>query len=77
MSVRSKQDEQNLRDFGKRFAEVRKSKQITQQDLAADTNLSVVAIGYIETGKRWPRIGTLHKLAKTMGVKIEDLFKGL
>ena len=77
MSLRSKQDEQSLKDFGKRFAEVRKAKNITQQDLAVDTNLSVVAIGYIETGKRWPRIGTLHKLARAMGVKLEDLFKGL
>jgi transcriptional regulator with XRE-family HTH domain len=40
-------------------------------------NMSVVAIAYIETGKRWARLGTLSKIAKALKVNISDLFQGL
>lgn len=66
-----------LKAFGKRVADVRKSKGFTQKQLAAQVGVSVVAIAYIETGKRWPRLLTLSKIAKTLKVKTEDLFKGL
>ncbi len=66
-----------MKVFGKRVAELRKSRGITQQELAEDINMSVVAIAYIETGKRWARIGTLNKIAKRLNVDMSDLFKGL
>lgn len=66
-----------MKVFGKRVAEVRKSRDITQQQLAELTGMSVVAIAYIETGKRWARMGTLSKIAKNLQVDIHDLFKGL
>lgn len=71
------QETKLLRSFGKRVAEVRKSRGITQQDLAQRINMSVVAIAYIETGKRWPRIETIDKIAKTLSVPIADLLKGI
>lgn len=66
-----------MKVFGKRVAEVRKSKNVTQQQLAHDIGMSVVAIAYIETGKRWARIGTLNKIAKRLGVDISELFRGV
>jgi len=66
-----------MKVFGKRVAEVRKSKCLTQQQLAEDVEMSVVAIAYIETGKRWARLGTLNKIAKSLDVDIADLFKGV
>lgn len=66
-----------MKTFGKRVAEVRKSRGVTQQELAEYTGMSVVAIAYIETGKRWARLGTLSKIAKTLKVDISELFKGL
>lgn len=66
-----------MKTFGKRVAEVRKSQGVTQQELAEDTGMSVVAIAYIETGKRWARLGTLNKIAKSLRVNISELFKGL
>lgn len=66
-----------MRAFGKRVAEVRKSQGVTQQQLAELTGMSVVAIAYIETGKRWARLGTLNKISKSLKVKISDLFAGL
>lgn len=73
----STHEQKLLRSFGKRVAEVRKSKGVTQQQLAEQVNMSVVAIAYIETGKRWARLGTLNKIAKRLDVKVSDLFKGL
>lgn len=66
-----------LQSFGKRVAEVRKGAGLTQQQLAESINMSVVAIAYIETGKRWGRLGTLDKIAKALKINIVDLFKGL
>lgn len=71
-------DEKKLmKVFGKRVAEVRKSRNITQQQLAEDISMSVVVIAYIETGKRWARLGTLNKIAKRLKVNVSDLFIGL
>jgi HTH-type transcriptional regulator, competence development regulator len=66
-----------LHAFGKRIAEVRKSKGITQNQLAERVNMSVVTIAYIETGKRWVRLSTLDKIARALKVPVAELFKGL
>jgi transcriptional regulator with XRE-family HTH domain len=66
-----------LMAFGRRLAEVRKSRGLTQQQLAEKLEVSLVSIGYIETGKRWPRLVTLHRIAVCLGVPLVDLFKGL
>jgi transcriptional regulator with XRE-family HTH domain len=74
----SKAPEQKLlKEFGKRVAEVRKAKHLTQQELSETVGMSVVTIAYIETGQRWVRLGTLHKLAKALHVEVAELFKGL
>lgn len=66
-----------MKAFGKRVSEVRKSRGLTQQELAEQVSMSVVAIAYIETGKRWARLGTLNKIAKSLRVNVSELFKGL
>lgn len=66
-----------MKSFGKQVAQVRKSRGVTQQHLAEQIGMSVVAIAYIETGKRWARLGTLNKIAKSLRVDIQELFKGL
>ena len=66
-----------MKTFGKRVAVVRKSKGVTQQQLAESISMSVVAIAYIETGKRWARLGTLNTIASSLKVDIADLFKDI
>lgn len=66
-----------MKAFGKRVADVRKSRGVTQQELAEDIGMNVVAIAYIETGKRWARLGTLSKIAKRLRVDISELFRGI
>jgi transcriptional regulator with XRE-family HTH domain len=66
-----------MKAFGMRIATIRKSRGFTQQELAEHINMSVVAIAYIETGKRWARLGTLIKIANALEVDIADLFRGI
>jgi len=66
-----------LKAFGQQLAAVRKSRGMTQQELAEKLNISLVSIGYIETGKRWPRLGTLHRIAEALGAKLGDIFRDL
>lgn len=66
-----------LAAFGKRLAEVRRSRKLTQEQLAERADVTPLSIAFIEQGRRWPRIATLHKLAKCLGVPIVELFKGL
>lgn len=71
------QEQKLQKAFGKRLADIRKSRGVTQQQLAEAVSMSVVAIAYLETGKRFARIGTLAKIAKTLKVDISELFKGI
>lgn len=71
------QEQKLLKSFGKRVAQVRKNRGVTQQELSERLNMSVVTVAYIETGKRFPRLGTLQKIASSLRVDISDLFKGL
>lgn len=66
-----------MKAFGLRIATIRKGRGLTQQELAERINMSVVAIAYIETGKRWARLGTLMKISSALQVDIADLFKGI
>ncbi len=70
-------EQKYLKAFGKRLAEVRKSRGITQESLAEKLDISAVSITYLETGRRWPRLLTLQRIAKALDVKVEELFKGL
>lgn len=66
-----------MKAFGRHMAVIRKSRGLTQQELAEKIEMSVVAIAYIETGKRWPRLGTLMKIAAALQLDIADLFENI
>jgi transcriptional regulator with XRE-family HTH domain len=66
-----------LAALGKRISSVRKQNRMTQEELAEKANLDRVAIAYIETGKRKPNVTSLYRIAVGLGVKVEDLVKGL
>lgn len=70
-------EDKQLKAFGKRLAEIRKSRGLTQQELAEMLEVSLVSVAYLETGKRWPRLVTLHRIAACLKVPVGDLFKGL
>jgi transcriptional regulator with XRE-family HTH domain len=64
-----------MKSFGKQMASTRNKRGMTQQQVAEQTGMSVVAIAYIETGERWARLGTLNKIANVLDVEVYELFQ--
>ena len=52
---------------------LRKTKGLTQEDLAFKIGVSRAYIGYIEQGRNIPSLDTLEKLAKALDVSITAL----
>lgn len=74
---RPDQEDKHLAAFGKRVASIRVNRKMTQEQLADRTGLAYDTIRAIERGRRWARLTTLHIIAKGLGVKVDELFKGL
>lgn len=70
-------EDKNLAAFGKKVSSIRRAKGLTQEQLSEKTGLAVDTIGAIEQGRRWARLTTLHNLAKGLGVKVDEIFRGL
>ena len=75
--MESKPEKAFLDKVARRSAQLRHDKGLTQEQLADKSGLDRVAIANIETGIRRPTVTTVYRLAKGMGVKVEDFFKGL
>ena len=63
-----------LKAFGNYLREVRLSKGLSQEDLAAEANSVLSQVGRIERGERAPTILTVNKLAKAMDIHPKELF---
>lgn len=59
-----------LWSVGSRIREARKARGLTQEQLAELTGLDRVAVGYLEQGRRAPRLKTLHILAEKLDVDV-------
>ena len=75
--TRDAKETKYLKAFGKRLAEIRKAKGFTQESLAEKADVTALTVSYIEQGRQWPRISTLQKLAKCLGVPVAEMFRGL
>lgn len=61
--------------FGLRVREIRKSQALSQEDLAELSGLHRTYIGGIERGERNASLESIEKLAKALGISVEDFFK--
>ena len=61
--------------FGNRVSSLRKSKSMTQNDLAFKSGLVREYISTVECGKRNVSIDAIEKIAKALEVSIKDLFE--
>lgn len=59
--------------FGERLRQLRKERDLTQDDLAALIGVTRGAIGHFETGTRGISVADAAKLAKALGVTLEEL----
>ena len=60
--------------FGKRVAELRKKKHLSQEALADLCGIHRTYIGTIERGEKSPTLNMVEKIAKGLDVSIKDLF---
>ena len=63
------------RQLAWRIIDIRRMQNMTQEDLADASGLTVVAISRLERARRSPRLETLARLATGLGVPLPDLFK--
>jgi len=61
--------------FGKKLREVRLKKGKSQGDVAKVLGVHRSYISGLERGKRNPSLLTVHKVAKALGVSVNDLLK--
>ncbi len=61
-------------DIGKKIMSIRKSKKISQQELALRSDLSQSFISHLEQDKRSPTINTLYKIASGLDVSFKEFF---
>ena len=65
----------NHKNLLNNLQEIRKSAGLTQQDLSESANVSRKSINAIENGVYVPSTVLALKIARTLGCKVEDLFK--
>lgn len=56
--------------------EIRKAKNLNQQKVAMDLNISREALSHYENGKREPSLSMLQKMSKYFNVSIDYLITG-
>lgn len=61
--------------LGKNIKRIRTAKGITQGDIVRALGVGRGFISNIENGKANPTLGTISKIAKALGVPIEELLK--
>jgi DNA-binding XRE family transcriptional regulator len=69
--------EQEVVEVIKRLRKIRREKEISQEHLANLAGLHRNYIGMIERLEYTPTLGVVCKMAKSLNIKLEDLFKGL
>ncbi len=63
--------------FGQQLREVRRARGMSQEDLARRVGLHATVIGRFERGAREPRLKSILRLARGLGVKPGELVEGL
>jgi transcriptional regulator with XRE-family HTH domain len=64
-----------VKKLGKRIAHIRKSKGVTQEELAFESELSLSQIARIETGVINTSVNTLFIIAETLKVEVKTFFE--
>lgn len=60
--------------LGQRIADLRRSKELTQEQLAEAVDCSVEFISLVERGVNAPSVAGLEKFAKALKIEVRDLF---
>jgi len=66
-----------LARFGRRLRDLRKARGFSQEDFAAECGLDRTYISGIERGRRNVSLRNIDLIAKTLGISLSELFRGL
>ena len=65
------------KQLGMRIKYLRSLKKWSQEDLALEANVNKNYLSDLERGERNPTVKILEKLSKSLGITLEELFKGI
>ncbi len=65
----------NKKLLGKRIKELRKIKGLTQEELAEKIDIETNSLSGIESGRHFPSLPTLEKIASHLNVELKSLFE--
>jgi HTH-type transcriptional regulator, competence development regulator len=71
------EDDSERKIVGARIRAVRESASLSQQELSRRSGIAQESLSRIETGRRDPRLGTLRRLAKGLGLSLDQLMERL
>lgn len=60
--------------LGKRIADLRRARKLTQEELAEALDCSVEFISLVERGVNAPSVASLEEFAKILKVEVKELF---
>ena len=63
----------DLKKIGSRLREARKAKQMTQEELAYEIDMTAPYIGMIERGQRVPRLETFLEIIEALNVTADQI----
>ena len=64
----------NKKKLGLKIKELRKRKGLTQEELAELIQMEQNSSSVMESGRNFPTLGTLEKIAKVLDVNLSDFF---
>jgi len=67
-------DEAGLKAFAQRLKTIRKIRNLTQEELASRSGLTLSQIARIETARTNPTLSTVFRIARTMDIRLTELF---
>lgn len=65
------------KQLGMRIKYLRSLKKWSQEDLALEAGINKNYLSDLERGSRNPTVKILDKIARTLGITLEELFKGI
>ena len=73
-SMDKRSETQIQKRFGARLREIRKQKGLSQESLALGCDLDRTYIGGVERGERNISLVNIHRIARALGVQVNQLF---
>lgn len=71
----TKAEKEYIQKIGQRIVELREERNLKQIDLAFKVNIEDSALRRIESGRTNPTIKSLLRIAKVLGVELDELFQ--